>query len=82
MTEAQHLINIMIVLGILAAIAGLCYMGFLYISGTLPNRERAKEMFPKIFWGFIIMLTAWFVVYQILGWLTGNSAFTKLLGNP
>ena len=82
MDQVQHLINIMLVLGVVAAIGGLCYAGYLYISGTEQNINKAKDILPKLAWGFIIMLSAWFIVYQILSWLTGNSGFTRLLGSP
>lgn len=74
MIQAQYLINVMIVLGVLAAMIGFAYIGFLYVSGTQDSRSRAKSIFPKLFWGFIIMLVAWFAVFQILQWLTGNAS--------
>jgi hypothetical protein len=74
MIEAQYLINVMIILGTLGALIGFAYAGYLYITGTQPNLAKAKGIFPKVFWGFILMLTAWFIVYQILSWLTGNAA--------
>lgn len=82
MITVQHLINIAMVLGVLAAIVLFTYAGFLLITGKEGDRKKAYEIFPKVFWGFIIMLSAWFIVYQLLSWLTGNSIFTKLLGNP
>ncbi len=77
---AQHLINIGIIAGVFAFIIGFCLMGFWFVTGTEANRKKAKDLFPKIFWGFIIMLSAWFIVYQILSWLTDNSMFRSLLG--
>jgi hypothetical protein len=74
MIQAQYLINVMIVLGVLGALIGFSYAGYLYMTGTQPNLAKAKSIFPNVFWGFILMLTAWFVVYQILSWLTGNAA--------
>jgi hypothetical protein len=74
MMQAQHLINVMIVLGVVGALFGFAYAGYLYMTGTPKNLDKAKSIFPKVFWGFILMLTAWFVVYQILSWLTGNAA--------
>ena len=74
----QHLITGALVFGVFIAIAGFCWIGYLLISGTQDNRKRAKEIFPKIFWGFIIMLSAWFIVYQILNWLAA-SAFQNIL---
>ncbi len=82
MLQIQHLINIAMVLGVFAAIVLFTYAGFLMLTGKEDDRKKAKDIFPKIFIGFIIMLTAWFIVYQILSWLTGNGTFTKLLGNP
>ena len=74
----QHLIPAALVFGVFVAIAGFCWIGYLLISGTQENRKRAKDIFPKIFWGFIIMLTAWFFVYQILNWFA-NSSFQNIL---
>lgn len=82
MKQVQHLIDIAMVLGVLAAIVLFTYAGYLYITGTEGNIKKAKSIFPKVFFGFVIMLVAWFVVYQLLIWLTGNSGFTKLLGSP
>ena len=82
MIQIQHLIDIAMVLGVFAAIVLFTYAGFLMITGKEDDRKKAKDIFPKIFIGFIIMLSAWFIVYQILSWLTGNGIFTKLLGNP
>ncbi len=77
----QHLINIMLVLGVLAAICMFAYAGLLFISGQKPKIDKARSIFPKVFTGFIIMLSAWFIVYQILSWLTNNSGFKTLLGS-
>jgi len=83
MTQIQHLIDIAMVLGVFAAIILFTYAGYLMMTGTEANRKKAKDIFPKIVWGFVIMLSAWFIVYQLLNWLTGpSSIFTKLLGNP
>ncbi|MDB5239212.1 MAG: hypothetical protein JWO00_547 [Candidatus Parcubacteria bacterium] len=75
MIQAQYLINVMIVLGVLGALIGITYAGFLYIKGDSSDRNKAKDMLPKMFWGFILMLTAWFIVSQIMVWLTGSSAY-------
>ena len=78
--QVQHIIDIAIAAGVLIAIIGFCYAGFLYIKGGESDIKKAKEFFPKIFWGFIIMISAWFIVYQILSWLTDNAGFKTLLG--
>ncbi len=77
----QHLITAMITVGVFVAIAGFMWMGYLFISGTQENRKKAYDIFPKIFWGFIIMLSAWFIVYQLLSWLGSNEGFKTLLNN-
>lgn len=83
MLLVQHLINIMMVIGVLVAIVMFSYAGFLYITGKEANISKATSIFPKVLWGFIIMLSAWFIVYQILSWLTKEgSGFSTLLGKP
>lgn len=82
MLQVQHLINIMMVLGVFASIGAFSWAGWLYISGVPANKSKAHAIFPKIFTGFIIMLSSWFIVYQILSWLTDNSGFKVLLGTP
>ncbi len=74
MIQAQYLINVMIVVGVLAVMIGCAYAGYLYITGTQENIKRAKSIFPKLAIGFVLMLTAWFIVYQIMSWLTGNAS--------
>jgi hypothetical protein len=91
MKEVQHLINIMIIIGVIASVAGFCYAGFqLIVNGSNPTaRTEASGVFKKVFFGFIIMLTAWFIVYQILAWLQCapnepkcKSPASALLGSP
>lgn len=92
MKEVQHLINIMMVLGVVAALVGFSYAGYTYIvHGSEPTaRSEASGIFKKVAIGFIIMLTAWFIVYQVLSWLEcgagstncQNSVGSALLGNP
>jgi Na+-driven multidrug efflux pump len=82
MMQAQKLINIAMVAGVFVAIGSFCYMGYLFMNGKEDDRKKGIEIFPKIFIGFIIMLSAWFIVYQLLDWLTGNSGFKTLLGSP
>ena len=82
MLQIRHLINIMMVVGVFASIGAFSWAGALYISGNPEKKKEAHKIFPKIFTGFIIMLSAWFIVYQILSWLTDNQAFKTLLGNP
>ena len=78
----QHLINIAVVVGVCVALGGFCYIGYLYMTGTQENIKKAKSILPKIFFGFIIMLSAWFIVYQLLSWLGASEGFKSLLGSP
>jgi hypothetical protein len=81
MKQIQHLINLAVVVGVLAAIALFMFAGGLYLTGKEKNISWAWSIFPKVGGGFIIMLSAWFIVYQILAWLTGEgSGFSTLLG--
>ena len=81
MMQINFLITLAVIVGVLVAIIGFTYAGFLYIKGG-KGIDEAHKIFPKVFWGFIIMLSAWFIVYQILNWLTGSNTFSVLLGNP
>ena len=79
MTQIQWFINIMIILGVLIAIITASYAGFLLITGGPDKKSRAKETLQKTGWGFIMMLTAWFIVWQILDWLAENATAVKTL---
>jgi hypothetical protein len=76
--QIQHLINIMLVLGVLAAVAGFVWAGYLYVSisftGKVENENKAKDIFKKVLIGFAVMLCSWFAVFQILAWLSSNSS--------
>ena len=82
--QIQHLMNIAVILGVLVAIILFSYAGYLMISvsftGKQDDLKKAKDIFQKVTWGFIIMLVAWFAVYQIIAWLVPtNSPATTLL---
>ena len=82
MSQAQFLINAMIMLGVLAAIVSFTYAGALYLTGEQGKIKQARGIFKNVGIGFIIMLTAWFIVYQLLDWLVANPGVKSLLGNP
>jgi hypothetical protein len=83
MKQAQWLINVMIALGVVAAIVSFSFAGFLYVKGSPSDITRAVGIFKKTGIGFIIMLSAWFIVYQILAWLVKSSVGANaLLGSP
>ena len=82
--QIQHLMNIMIILGVIVAILLFSWAGYLMVSVTFTGKkadlDTAKDIFQKVATGFIIMLVAWFIVYQIISWLAGSgSAGTALL---
>lgn len=81
MLQVQHLINIMISGGILLSVALFTWAGYLYITGIPGKISQAKEIFKKVFIGLLVMLSAWFIIYQILAWLVPNPAVRSLLGN-
>ena len=80
MLTVQRIIDLLMVAGVIGAICIFIYIGFLYMKGDPSDRNKARDMFKKVFVGFLIMLCAWFVVYQILSWLTGNTGFATLIG--
>jgi hypothetical protein len=80
MQQVQHLIDIAIVFGVVVAIGLFSYAGYLHITGTPANITKSYSIFRKVGIGFIIMLSAWFIVYQVIIWLTGGSGFAVLLG--
>ena len=82
MGTVNKFINVAIAVGTLLSLGGFCYVGYLYITGSEKNISKAKGIFPKIFFGFIIMLAAWFIVYQILSWVGADSTFKALLSKP
>jgi hypothetical protein len=51
-------------------IAGVlfAYAGLLYITGKPGNRTKANGLFTSVAIGFIIMVTAWFVVRTVVSW--------------
>lgn len=79
MLQINHFISIMIVLGVLAAIITASYAGFQLITGGPDKKNSAKDMLQKTGWGFIMMLSAWFIVSEILNWLSSNASAVKAL---
>ncbi len=81
MLQANQIITLLLIAGVFVAIAGLAYSGYLFLTGKEQDRTRAKEILPKIAKGFIMMISAWFIVHQLLIWLTDNgNGFSRLIG--
>ena len=79
MIQIQHIINIMIVGGVLVAIVSFSYAGSLYVRNASGAKDHAKDIFKNTGIGFIMMVSAWFIVWQILDWLASNPGVKSLL---
>jgi len=80
MMQIQHFINLGFIAAVLASIIGLVRVGYLYITGVPANINKSKDIFKAIGIGFAIALGAWFIVYQILVWLTDTKTYSTLFG--
>lgn len=80
---AQNVINNLIVLSSIFAMAAFMFAGFkLLTSGGSPGaKDEAKKIFWKVFWGFVWILAAWIVVYTITSVLL-KPEFNTVIGNP
>jgi hypothetical protein len=67
-------INWMFYISIPVATALFAYAGLLYMRGTSGSRTQANTIFTNVGIGFIIMLTAWFLVRQVVGWFVKSEA--------
>ncbi len=61
----QNIIKYLVLLSIPIAALSFAWAGFLYLtsSGDTGKIKKAKEIFWKVMWGFIFILTAWLLVY-------------------
>ena len=59
----------------------MVYGGFLYMTGEQDKIKTAKNIFLNVCIGFIIMVTAWFVVTTVVDWVvderTGATSLIK-----
>lgn len=64
----QGLLSFLITLAIPVASAMFIYAGFLYVTAIDDSGKvsKAKGIFATAFWGFVIMLGAWLIVYTIV----------------
>jgi hypothetical protein len=54
----------------LPVVAGMfAYAGYLHITGSEENIKRSRKMMQNAIIGFIIALTAWFVVTTLVEWI-------------
>lgn len=63
----QNIINYLIIIGSVFAAISFIYAGFLYLfsMGNSGKISQATEIFKKVAIGYIIMLSAWLIVYSI-----------------
>ena len=76
----EALIKFTFRLAVVAATISIAYAGFLFLTsqGDSGKIKQAKDIFGKVVWGFIIMLTAYLLVKLILDTLVSNKAFNLL----
>jgi hypothetical protein len=59
----------------------MVYGGYLYMTGEQDKIKTAKNIFLNVCIGFIIMITSWFVVTTVVGWVvddrTGATSLIK-----
>ena len=80
-TLAQAVITDLILISTLLAVIAFAYTGFLLLTsgGNESAKTRAKEVFRKVFIGYMWILGAWLLVYTITSLLEPGF---DLLGAP
>ena len=74
MNTANYIINWLFYIAVSLCVVMFSYAGFLYMSASESNVKQAKGIFSNVIRGFIWMLLGWFVVHELLVWLTESSA--------
>ncbi len=66
-TLVKNVINYIILTSAAVAAGLFAYAGFLYMTagGESGKITKAHGIFTSAFWGFVIMLSAWLVVYTL-----------------
>lgn len=64
---ANNVITFIIYTSFLVAVVGFMYAGLLLLTaqGDPGKRNNAKKIFTHTMWGFVIILSAWLIVYTI-----------------
>ncbi len=73
MNTANYIINWLFYIAVSLCVILFSYAGFLYMSASESNVKQAKSIFSNVLRGFIWMLLGWFIVHQLLLWLTKSS---------
>lgn len=64
---AQNVITALILLASFIAVIAFIYAGFILMTsgGNESKKTQAKEIFKKVFIGYLWILAAWLIVYTI-----------------
>jgi putative copper export protein len=83
-TLAKNLINALIILSTFFATAAFAYAGFILLvsGGSESEKKRAKDIFTKVMWGYLWILSAWLLVYTMSSALLSTEFSFSLLGAP
>jgi hypothetical protein len=65
----KYLINWAFGISIPVIVGLLAYAGFLYMTGSKGNIDKAKKIMISAVKGFVIALMAWFIVTTLLKWI-------------
>lgn len=68
----NNIIDWIIGISVIIATISFIWGGFLWLtSGAKPaNKDKAKDILLNTLWGFLLILTAWLIIYTILTYLT------------
>jgi hypothetical protein len=82
-TLINTLIRFFIYISVPLAVISFIYAGFLYMTaqGNPGQITKAHGFFTKTLWGFVIILSAWLIVYTITNALLDPSKPFSLLGS-
>lgn len=66
-TLSQNVIRALVLLSSFLAVIAFIYAGFLLLTsgGVEGQKTKAKEIFKKVFIGYLWILAAWLIVYTI-----------------
>lgn len=66
-TLSQNVIRALVLLSSFLAVIAFIYAGFLLMTsgGKEGQKTRAKDIFKKVFIGYLWILAAWLIVYTI-----------------
>ncbi len=81
----SNVANYLIILGAAFSAVAFGWAGFLMMTagGEMSKIEQAKSIFGKVLVGFLLMLSAWLIVYAIeAGFIKNTTEFKSLLTSP